>query len=77
MSDPLWHHYVPRMYPKAWCDPNEGDRVLWVPEPASSSAMRAKTPNNRRILRLAAVSRAWSAHSQGELALPRRAAVRR
>lgn len=32
MSDPLWHHYVPRMYLKVWCDPNDKDRVLWVYE---------------------------------------------
>lgn len=33
MSEPLWHHYVPRMYLNAWRDPNENDRVLWVYKP--------------------------------------------
>lgn len=33
MSEPLWHHYIPRMYLRAWLDPKEvaaGQHVLWV-----------------------------------------------
>ena len=33
MSTPLWHHYVPQMYLRAWLDPAEakkGQHVLWV-----------------------------------------------
>lgn len=33
MSEPLWHHYVPQMYLRAWLDPDQvanGQHVLWV-----------------------------------------------